>query len=189
MSSERDMANRPDHRSGARHELPPSRSRTDKPPPRGSQPTNVLLWLSKHKGKSGRALIGPAAFAAGERLKADMALAHLVPSTTMRWSQTQHVDVSRSTGGLNPTDAAIAARQRMNQALEFVGPELSGILVDLCGFDKGIEAIESERQWPARSGKLVLRLALDCLARHYGYSDTAHGAARRITRTWRDTTA
>lgn len=151
-----------------------------------SLPGNALLWLARHKDRSGKMLIGHAAFAAGERLKCDMAKAHFMPSITMSWSPTHHVDKSRNGLAMNPTEAATAARQRMNQALQFVGPELSGILIDLCGFDKGLETIESERQWPSRSGKLIARLALECLARHYGYQDTATGKRNAPTTAWRE---
>lgn len=143
-----------------------------------------LLWMHRRKDKSGETLIGPAAFAAGERLRADLTFAGMLPKVTMDWSAHGRIDRSTTEARLKPTEAAIAARQRVRQALDAVGHEFSGLLVDLCGFCKGLELIERERGWPARSGKVVAKLALAGLARHYGYDDAAMGRGRAATRAW-----
>jgi hypothetical protein len=78
----------------------------------------------------------------------------------------------------------IASRQRVRHALDATGPEFSGLLVDVCCFLKGLEGIERERAWPTRSAKIVLQLALDRLARHYGYAAKATGRERAPVRTW-----
>jgi hypothetical protein len=141
-----------------------------------------LLWLFRRKDKSGESIIGPAGFAAGERLRADLTFAGMMPRVTMNWSAAASVDRSRSGVTLNPSEATIAARQRVDLAVRAVGPEFSGLLIDLCGFCKGIETIEMERGWPLRSGKVVIRLALSALARHYGLDDIATGRERNNSR-------
>jgi hypothetical protein len=78
----------------------------------------------------------------------------------------------------------IGARQRVRAALEAVGPEFSGLLVDVCCFLKRLEEVERERSWPLRSAKVVLQLGLDRLARHYGLHGEAHGKSKAAIRTW-----
>ena len=139
-----------------------------------------LARLRRQKGGDGRPLIDAAAFAAGERLRADFTRAQIMPRVTANWTAT--VADSRRGGGAGGmaelTEAVIGARQRVDRALSAVGPEFSGILVDVCCFLKGVEEIERTRAWPARSAKLVLRLALGSLARHYGLSEKARGPGR-----------
>jgi len=82
------------------------------------------------------------------------------------------------------TETVVAARRRVREALDAVGPEFAGLLLDVCCFLKGLEDVERERTWPASSGKVVLGLALDRLARYYGYAREARGCGQGRLRTW-----
>jgi hypothetical protein len=142
-----------------------------------------LDWLRRRKDRNGEPMIDEAAYQAGERLRTDIMLAGLLPGVTARW------DAMPSGGPASPSDATdrmIAARQRIRHAFDAVGSDFADLLMDLCGFLKGLELIERERQWPQRSAKIVVRLALARLAEHYGIEAAASGpAASRGVRTWR----
>jgi hypothetical protein len=141
-----------------------------------------LAWLSRRRARVGGAHIEDHHLQAGERLRRDFTMADLAPRTGINWSNPM------SSGGgdpaRDPTDVMTDARRRVHKALDVVGPEFSGLLLDVCCFLKGLEDIERERQWPARSAKIVLRLALERLARHYGYAPQATGPARAAVRSW-----
>jgi hypothetical protein len=141
-----------------------------------------LVWLARRKGRSGRALIEPMQLQAGERLRAEFTRAHLMPRITSNWSASV-ADGRRTAGPVTFTETVIAARQRVRHALDAVGPEFSGLLLDVCCFLKSLADVERERRWPPRSAKVVLQLGLDRLARHYGLSAVARGRAKGV-RTW-----
>jgi len=127
-----------------------------------------LAWLARRRGRNGEALISVEHFEAGERLRRDLERAQALPRVTSRWDGVPGEGRGGLTPGLSLSDMALAARQRVDKAMQAVGPEFSGLLLDVCGFLKGLETIESERQWPRRSARIVLDLALARLARHYG---------------------
>jgi hypothetical protein len=143
-----------------------------------------LAWLARRRGRDGRALIVPHQLQAGERLRSDFTQAHLMPRTTASWSDPISSGRRGGERAASATDTMVAARQRVHGALDSVGPEFAGLLIDICCFLKGLTDIEHERAWPARSGKVVLQLALDRLARHYGYGAQARGPRRAPVRTW-----
>jgi Domain of unknown function (DUF6456) len=136
-----------------------------------TDPESPLDWLHRRRDKQGRPLLSNHAFDAGERLRADFWFAAMTPRITVNWnpvSSDRSAQRSPAGEGLDMSDNVVAAKQRVRQALAAVGPELSGILIDVCCHEKGIEDSEREVGWPVRSGRIVLQLALERLARHYG---------------------
>ena len=145
-----------------------------------------LVWLASRRGRDGRALIAPHQLQAGERLRSDFTCANLMPRTSSNWARPISSG-RRGADGIhagNFTEIMVASRQRVHHALDMVGPEFSGVLLDVCCFLKGLADIERERGWPARSAKVVLQLALDRLARHYGYMTQTRGLSDAPIRTW-----
>lgn len=102
---------------------------------------------------------------AGERLRADYERAQLSPSITMRWDAVRIA----ATGdrGLTPGERQTAARERFDAAIAHAGRGLSDILWRVACAGEGLPAAEKALDWPARSGKLVLRIALDRIADFY----------------------
>lgn len=141
-----------------------------------------LAWLARRRGRDGRALIERHQLQAGERLRADFTMANLMPRITTNWTS----PMASGARGVAPeaTVTMTDARRRVHKALDAVGPDLAGLLIDVCCFLKRVEDVERERQWPSRSAKIVLRFALDRLARHYGYASEARGRARAPGRVW-----
>ncbi len=144
-----------------------------------------LGWLRRRKDAHGRPMIDANEFAAGERLRADYERAQLMPRVTANWmAAVAGKRRSGENGIADLTESALAARRRVEAALTSLQPEMANLAVDFCCFLKGLEQIEAERQWPARSAKVVLRLALAALARHYGLSTRARGPVVASLRHW-----
>ncbi|MFM2278367.1 MAG: hypothetical protein RLZZ444_598, partial [Pseudomonadota bacterium] len=127
-----------------------------------------LALLARLKDKSGAPWFDPDAIRAGERLARDFQFAGLQPRMTMTYAPRL---AGRPPAGQRRASAmaedVVAARMRVNGAVEAMGPDLAGVALDVCCFEKGLETVERERQWPARSAKLMLRTALMQLHRHY----------------------
>ncbi len=131
-----------------------------------------LLRLYHKKDAKGRLYIDAVQLAAGEKLRVDFERAHLNMRVTSAYAE------SSGSGGRHwqMSDNAVEkmslgamdARDRLRAAFAAVGPELSGILYQVCCLVAGFETAEAALALPQRSGKAVLALALTRLARHYG---------------------
>ena len=118
-----------------------------------------LAWLHAHGHLDARL------FEAGEALRRDYERAQLGPNVTMRWDPVR----IKGTGdqGLSQTERTVAARTRFHGALAQAGRGLEDILWRVVCAGETLPVAEKTLAWPARSGKLVLRLALDRVADFY----------------------
>jgi hypothetical protein len=118
-----------------------------------------LVWLHARGHLSDRLLD------AGEALRADYERAQLSPNVTMRWDPVR----VKSTGerGLSASERQVAARQRFDGAIKAAGRGLEDILWRVVCAGEALPEAEKTLGWPARSGKLVLRIALERVAEFY----------------------
>lgn len=135
-----------------------------------------LGWLRHRK------LIGKAQFEAGERLRRDFTLAQLTPRMGVDYSA-PIVMGSRGAKSISALpETVLAAKQRFAHAMRAVGAGLSDLLFDVCCHLNGLEEVERAQGWPRRAGKVVLQIALDRLAMHYGIAMRSPSHAK--TRGW-----
>lgn len=147
-------------------------------PPSGSSPppakrarrrsVTVNLAESPLSWLRARRMVDARQHEAGERLRADYERAAIAPRVTMRWDAAPASSTRRSAdAGIDRTLAQLSAKQRFDAAVAAAGPGLSDILWRVICAGEGLPVAEKGLGWPARSGKLVLCLALDRIAAHY----------------------
>ena len=129
-----------------------------------------LGWLARRKGPDGRPFLSPVEVEAGERLRLDFEAAQMAPSVAQDWRRflTPGDRLAGSPVPRAPCEGPKAARERVAKALSALGPGLSDVALRVCCFLEGLEACERRMGWSARSGKVVLKIALQRLAEHYG---------------------
>ena len=126
---------------------------------------------------------GPDPFLGPHHLEAARRLEALAHRAAMHQRVTMSYDAarvgSRGAGGGAPRDlpdGAMAARRSLRGIAEAMPRDCWGVLLDVLVFGKGLGEVETERQWPRRAAKLVLRIGLEQLAALNGLD--AVGAGR-----------
>ena len=124
---------------------------------------STLTWLHSRGHVSARQV------EAGERLRADYEHAQIAPSITMRWDAAPSARGRAGAGeGMDPTTAQLSAKRRFDAAIAGVGAGMGDVLWRVVCAGEGLAQAEKGLGWPSRSAKLVLGMALDRLADHYG---------------------
>ena len=127
-----------------------------------------LAALARRRDAKGKPFLRDDLVHAGERLREDFELAQMGTRVTQNWDNF----LTPGTGGAPKrgggiVDAPSAARARVAAALADLGPGLSDVVLRCCCYLEGLETTEKRLGWSARSGKIVLRIALMRLKRHY----------------------
>ena len=155
---------------------------------RQPQRATVVQQLAARRDSRGQPLLSETQVNVALRFANDFLLAKLQPNVTMRWSAEPSAQPRRRGApgaGIELAEVTSAAQQRVRDALRHLGGALADIVVDVCAFERGLENIEASRRWPSRSARIILAIALDRLAEHYGMTLNAASAVQK-KRQWGD---
>jgi len=125
-----------------------------------------LTLLARRRDKDGARFLTDDLVSAGERLREDFEIAQMAARTTQNWDSF----LTGGTQGSGPGEGPLAsteARRRVARALGDLGPGLGDVALRCCCYLEGLEVTEKRMGWSARSGKIVLRIALQRLRRFY----------------------
>lgn len=121
--------------------------------------------LARRRDAEGQIFLGEALVKAAQRMREDYTIAHESFGSVQDWTGFKTM-VAQS----NRTEAADelhTSRARVIAALRDLGPGLGDVVLRCCCLAEGLEETEKAMGWSARSGKIVLRIALQRLALHY----------------------
>ena len=126
-----------------------------------------VQMLARRREKDGTPFLPADLVAAAERLREDFELAQMGPHVAQNWDRFLTSPDRGPFRDAIATDGAGRARDRLALALRDLGPGLGDVVLRCCCYLEGMEAVEERLGWSARSGKVVLRIALTRLKRHY----------------------
>jgi hypothetical protein len=127
-----------------------------------------ITVLARRRDKNGQPFLDACLVRAATRLREDFVMAQL-DSVTLDMVQ-DFVDAleNRTVPGPNIAPPGTkAAGQRVLEVLRDLGPGLGDIVLRCCCRLEGVESAEQAMGWSARSGKIVLRIALQRMTHHY----------------------
>lgn len=124
--------------------------------------------LGRRRNKDGKAFLDLELVEAAERLREDFELAQMGPRVAQNWDRFLTAgDRGGFRGDSGGAEGPRVARDRVALALRDLGPGLGDVALRCCCYLEGLEVAEKRMGWSARSGKIVLRIALQRLRRHY----------------------
>ena len=124
--------------------------------------------LARRLDKDGRRFLGDAELQAAGQLRTDFVMGQLEDASFETARALEQQLQARQVRGSNLAPPGTrAARQRVLDVLRDLGPDLGDVALRCCCRLEGVESAEQALGWSARSGKIVLRIALQRMVRHY----------------------
>ena len=134
-------------------------------PIRNTLSESPLYGLARRRDKDGQPFLARDLVSVGERLREDFELANIGRDTQVDWER--YIVMPARIRGKKEQVISQSAQERVAAALSDLGPGLGDVVLRCCCYLEGLETAEKELNWAARSGKIVLRIALQRLKRHY----------------------
>ena len=124
--------------------------------------------LARRRDRDGKPFLSADLVRAAERLREDFEIAQMGPRVAQNWDRfLTGGDRGGFSGDGGLAEGPRSARDRVAAALRDLGPGLGDMALRCCCYLEGLEGAEKRLGWSARSGKIVLRIALMRLKRHY----------------------
>ncbi|WP_146585464.1 DUF6456 domain-containing protein [Puniceibacterium confluentis] len=134
-----------------------------------------LAALARRRDRDGSPFLEDALVSAGERLREDFELSQMGQPGPQTCDRVPSAAPGKPQCATTEPRGQEAARSRVSAALSELGPGLADVAVRCCCHLEGLETAEKRMGWSARSGKIVLRIALQRLRRHYDETVGAGG--------------
>jgi len=136
---------------------------------RGVQRSDVLRRLASLRDTQGQPWLSEAELAAARRVRSDWEASQAGLTRGSDWSAPPLGAAARAG---NAQERAMAvrcdARRRVAAAMDALATPMRRIVERVCFHEDGLEMLERAEGWPARSGKLALKMGLAQLAQTMG---------------------
>ena len=159
-------------RIGQRHPAQPAAA-VQAEDDRGTRPVTVetpVAVLARRRDADGMPFLSPEMVRAADQMFESFVISGLSPDQILAWDRL---------GALPLSDSPDRRRARvfLAQATESLGPGLADVTTRCCCLRQGVETVERDLGWSARSGKIVLRIALQQL---HGFLERAGDLTKMI---------
>lgn len=133
---------------------------------RGYERNAALKRIAALRDANGAPWLTSVELAAAAQLRGDWELGQVGMVRGSDWSAPPQGSAARGPGNAREgaVVAQVDARRRVAEALDTLAPQLRRVIERVCLHEEGLEALERAEGWPARSGKIALKLGLAQLA-------------------------